>query len=136
MDKQIDEMKSQLAMKKELCKKCDRMECGHCAEPKFRLEEAIERLEAKKREESSIKMVLPKKKKAAPIAEKKPRAKKAAQMIEQAQPKVIEQPKPVPRAQPKAQKKPELRQPLLFVARDLSGAQLGLFGDERLFSLD
>ncbi|MDR1301461.1 MAG: hypothetical protein LBK43_03210 [Treponema sp.] len=58
-----------------------------------------------------------KRKEEAPIAEKKPRVKKAA--------KVVGQPKPVP----------VLNQGILFSARDLSGTQLDLFGDDRIISL-
>jgi hypothetical protein len=49
--KQIAELKARLKAFREQCKKCDAWECGHCAEPKWDLEQKIERLKAEARHE-------------------------------------------------------------------------------------
>jgi hypothetical protein len=42
--REIHELQAELKRRREQCKKCDVMEYGHCAEPKWNLMNKIERL--------------------------------------------------------------------------------------------
>jgi hypothetical protein len=42
--REIHELQAELKRRREQCKKCDAIECGHCAEPKWNLMNKIEQL--------------------------------------------------------------------------------------------